>query len=692
MDLNMVYIKSYMTRYFSFILVLTTSLICGSAARAIESEWAVSSEARSRLISGVSASGLSSAAPMGFEIRLKEGWKTYWKAPGPQGYPPNFDWAGSDNVRKLDVTWPTPTRFNVLGYDSIGYTGDVLLPLSVSIDDPSKPAQLDLKVEFLTCKEICIPQFAQFNIFLPAGSPQPTVYSFAIDQARGLSPAPAGAGFGVERVSLSTKTNPAELILEGKAPFTVQEGDLFIDGLSGYFFSAPKIDVLSGDRFRLTSVSTSIPPAFPSLGQEATYTLVLNGQSFSQKASLSQLSADPIGPRELLLIVALALVGGFVLNFMPCVLPVLAIKLTSVLSHFDDSRRAIRMGFLATSAGILVSFLGLALGAIALKHLGMTVGWGMQFQEPFFVAVMVFVMALFACNLWGFFEFSLPQGIARISDNRPTSGLGGAFWTGVLVTLLATPCSAPFVGTALTFALSRGAFEIIVVFVAMALGLCLPYLLTALFPSAVKMLPRPGRWMQAVRIGMGFLVALTGAWLLWVLFNQTGLVASVVVGIASVLIVGFFSCFRAQVRWLATLCTIIAAFIALEITQVAPERASFDSVKWIKFDELDISRRIDSGEIILVDVTAEWCVTCKWNKAAVLYNDPILNLLTDDVTPIQADWTRPNNVISDFLARNNRFGIPFNIVYGPGAKEGIVLPELLSAGAVMQAIIQARGS
>ncbi|MFZ8899736.1 MAG: protein-disulfide reductase DsbD domain-containing protein, partial [Alphaproteobacteria bacterium] len=139
----MVYIKSYMTRYFSFILVLTTSLICGSAARAIESEWAVSSEARSRLISGVSASGLSSAAPMGFEIRLKEGWKTYWKAPGPQGYPPNFDWAGSDNVRKLDVTWPTPTRFNVLGYDSIGYTGDVLLPLSVSIDDPSKPAQLD---------------------------------------------------------------------------------------------------------------------------------------------------------------------------------------------------------------------------------------------------------------------------------------------------------------------------------------------------------------------------------------------------------------------------------------------------------------------------------------------------------------------------------------------------------------------
>ena len=160
----------------------TTSLICGSAARAIQSEWVESSEARSRLISGVSASGLSSAAPMGFEIRLKEGWKTYWKAPGPQGYPPNFDWAGSDNVRKLDVTWPTPTRFNVLGFDSIGYTGGVLLPLSVSIDDPRKPAKLDLKVEFLTCKEICIPQSAQFNIFLPSGSPQPTVYSFAIKQ------------------------------------------------------------------------------------------------------------------------------------------------------------------------------------------------------------------------------------------------------------------------------------------------------------------------------------------------------------------------------------------------------------------------------------------------------------------------------------------------------------------------------
>ncbi|MEL0089780.1 MAG: cytochrome c biogenesis protein CcdA, partial [Rhodospirillales bacterium] len=273
-----------------------------------------------------------------------------------------------------------------------------------------------------------------------------------------------------------------EIAVEGEAPVKVTQADLFIDELPGYFFGAPRIEQLTGDRFRLTSVAAARPSVAILPGHEAIYTLSLNGQTFQQKVALSAPLKTRMGS-QFLIIIAIALLGGLILNFMPCVLPVLAIKLTSVLNHSDRDRRSIRLGFLATSLGILLTFWVLAVGAITLKNFGVAVGWGMQFQEPMFVALMSLIMALFSGNLFGLFEFTAPRSLNRVSEATPSAGVVGAFWTGVLATLLATPCSAPFVGTAIAFALSRGSLEIIAVFTAMAVGLGVPYLLTALFPA-----------------------------------------------------------------------------------------------------------------------------------------------------------------------------------------------------------------
>jgi suppressor for copper-sensitivity B len=679
-----------MMRSLYFIAALATVLFSVPAADAAESEWVLTPESRSRLISGVSATGLSVAAPMGFEIELKDGWKTYWRAPGPQGYPPRFSWDTSNNVKSLEVIWPSPKRFSVLGYDSIGYAGSVVLPLSVVFENPSKPAKLVLEVDYLTCNEICVPQLAKHSIVIPAGIPKPTTHAFKIDKARGLAPTPAGAGFSVKKVWLSTYPDKTEIAVEGEAPVKVTQADLFIDELPGYFFGAPRIEQLTGDRFRLTSVAAARPSVAILPGHEAIYTLSLNGQTFQQKVALSAPLKTRTGS-QFLIIIAIALLGGLILNFMPCVLPVLAIKLTSVLNHSDRDRRSIRLGFLATSLGILLTFWVLAVGAITLKNFGVAVGWGMQFQEPMFVALMSLIMALFSGNLFGLFEFTAPRSLNRVSEATPSAGVIGAFWTGVLATLLATPCSAPFVGTAIAFALSRGSLEIIAVFTAMAVGLGVPYLLTALFPATVKMLPRPGQWMHVVRIMMGLSVALTGIWLLWILFSQAGFIAVLSAAVASIIIICLARLFQSAVRWWTVGITLSAALAVVWFTATPPRTAEVETANWVKFDMLDVMRRVQAGETLLVDVTADWCVTCKWNKAAVLNRDPVSSILANQVTPIKADWTRPNTDIADYLARYNRFGIPFNIVYGPGAKEGVILPELLSTDVVMKAIMQARG-
>lgn len=682
--------------YLTGLVALAT--VFASPVKAIESAWDAAPEARARLLSAVDATGSDGAVRFGIEIVLKDGWKTYWRAPGPQGYPPHLDWEGSANIEAGEITWPTPKRFTILGFDSIGYAGGVLLPLTVKLKDAAKPANINLSVDYLTCAEVCIPQRAELKLELPAGPAKPTKHAFAIDKARGQAPAPAGAGSTLEAAWLTGPDDQPSLVIEGQASASLTQADVFVDGLPGYFFAAPKVDDLGGGKFRATAKAIEAPVDavdYAKPGAGLSVTLASVSLSFEQTTALTAprtAATSSIGP-SLLLMLGIALLGGLILNVMPCVLPVLAIKLMGAMEHASAGRAAVRRGFAASAVGIIVSFLVLAALAIGLKSAGVAVGWGIQFQQPIFVAAMAMVMALFATNLWGAFEIEAPDAVGRAGaalSGGGKDGIANSFWTGVLATALATPCSAPFVGSALSFALSRGAMEILAIFAAMGVGLALPYLLTAAFPAAARILPRPGAWMNVVRRVLAVAVALTGVWLLWVLFRQAGVAAMIgALAAAAILIVVLIRA-NGLMRWAAAAGTFIIGALIVSTLATAPQANDNAKFAWAPFNEAEIAKSVAAGNIVLVDVTADWCVTCKWNKAAVLSRDPVSARLETDVTPMQADWTRPNAEIADYLARFGRYGIPFNVVYGPGAPNGVALPELLSADAVLEGIEKAK--
>jgi len=290
-----------------------------------------------------------------------------------------------------------------------------------------------------------------------------------------------------------------------------------------------------------------------------------------------------------------------------------------------------------------------------LKLAGHEIGWGIQFQQPVFLGVLATICLVFAANLWGLFEVPLPAlagDLALATDRRARNHkVLGAFLTGVFATVLATPCSAPFVGTAIGFALSRGGAEIFAIFLAMSVGLALPYLAVAAAPHLAVMLPRPGRWMVWLRKLLGISMAATALWLGWVLAGQLGLLRA-----------------------------------------TPAEQAQGEAVHWQLFDQAAIPGLVQSGKVVFIDVTADWCLTCKANKSLVLDRAPVTdNLNGPNVVPMVADWTKPDPAISRYLAHFNRYGIPLNVVYGPKAPEGIVLPELLTSDAVLEALARAQG-
>ncbi len=398
---------------------------------------------------------------------------------------------------------------------------------------------------------------------------------------------------------------------------------------------------------------------------------------------------------EMLWIAALALLGGLVLNVMPCVLPVLSIKLASAVKAGARDRARIRTGFLVAAAGVLAFMWALAAATLAARAAGLSVGWGLQFQNPVFLTAMIALLVLFAANLWGAFEIVLPWSWQnRLARADGTPGHWGDFAAGAFAAVLATPCSAPFLGTAIAVALAGRAVDVAVIFTALGLGLALPYLAVAAAPGAVRLLPRPGRWMLALKFALGGLLALTAAWLFAVLAGVAGgLVAALVALALALAVAAIWQRHRAPRATLPLALGLVAAAFAAPLLMPPPSAAPAEAAtEWTAFDRGDVARRVAAGETVFVDVTADWCLTCKANKALVLDRLPVSDALAaPGVTPMRADWTRPDPAISRYLEGFGRYGIPFNAVFGPAAPDGILLPEILTAEAVIEALGRAGG-
>lgn len=614
-----------------------------------------------QLVAAVTGVGDLAAIPLGLRMELKPGWKTYWRSPGDAGYPLTIDYTGSRNLAGAELSWPAPHRFKLFGLQTFGYSDEVVFPIAARPQVPGQPMTIHAQLRYLVCETICIPYTAELNLGIPAAPADLSDDAPLISRYRALVPGNgARSGLRLTQFGIATDGRLVADLASDTLPFS--EPDVLIEGPADFEFGAPLVELSPDAMQARLVVPVKVGQKAPKLQEtDLTITAVDGERSLEQKArpSMTGLIIDT-GDHgwarwvHLLPVLAVALLGGLILNVMPCVLPVLALKLAGLADHAGASRRSIRLSFLATASGVLVAFLLLALALIGLKAAGATIGWGIQFQQPLFLVFLILICVTFAANLAGWFEIPLPAFIgatSQVVDGSRTGTYGKSFLTGMLATLMATPCSAPFVGTAVGFALSRGTQEILVIFATLGLGLALPYVAVAALPGAVAWLPRPGRWMLWLKRVLALALIGSAVWLGSVLAVQLGLLPA------------------------------------------HDDTAGASRIAWQPFDESHIAALVrDEKKVVFVDVTAAWCVTCQANKRLVIDRAPVVGKLqSPNVVAMLADWTKPDDKIARYLAAHGRYGIPFNIVYGPAAPGGIVLPELLTGDAVLAALNQAAG-
>ncbi|MDE2944346.1 MAG: thioredoxin family protein [Gemmatimonadota bacterium] len=424
-----------------------------------------------------------------------------------------------------------------------------------------------------------------------------------------------------------------------------------------------------------------------------------NPEFFAAEAGTGMGGVAQVGGagRGFLWFVLLGFLGGLILNAMPCVLPVLSLKVFGLMKSAEGGRRALTTGSLATAAGIVLSFLLLAGAAIGARAAGVAVGWGIQFQEPLFVGALAVVILLFTLNMWGLFEIHLPGTLAKVGSSGPSEGLAGHLVTGFFATLMATPCSAPFLGTALGFALTQDSVTTAAMFGAIGTGMASPYLLLAAFPAAGRVLPRPGPWMATFRVVMGFLLAAT---LVWLLFVMSGLVSAprvafFEIGLLAVALAIWLASRSQRGRPARRLAGVAAAALTVvAVSTVAAGRSEAGPstigvapedrlIAWQPFDRERAEELAAGGTYVFVDVTADWCFTCKVNETLFLETEEVAGAFEQHgVIAMRADWTRRDESIGRYLADFGRYGIPFYVLYRPGG-EPHVFSELISKSAIL---------
>lgn len=614
------------------------------------------------------------------DVALQKGWKTYWRSPGEGGIAPAIRWH-----QPVEATWrwPTPERFDVAGITTQGYHGDVSFPI---ILHGKVPERLDGVLTLSTCSNVCVLTDYPFSLDLTSSTGGD--FDYAYSRAMGTLPLSSGL-----TSSLSARYASGKLTVTAQRDAGWQEPSLFIDGMDDVDFGKPAFSVRDGSLVATVPVTDSWGEAAPSLsGKQLSLVLADSGQAQESSLTIGQSASAPTFSLGWVLLMALA--GGLILNVMPCVLPVLAMKLGTLMQTERQARGQVRRQFLASVSGIVASFLALALMMTVLRLGNQALGWGIQFQNPWFIGAMALVMVLFSASLLGLFEIRLPSGTSTFLATRGGNGLAGHFWQGAFATLLATPCTAPFLGTAVSVALAAPLPLLWGIFFAMGIGMSLPWLLVAAWPGLAQKLPRPGRWMNVVRVALGLMMLGSSLWLLSLLGVHIGILPVITLGVVLILALLLATAWR--YRWQTALragaLALVAAGAVAFVTASGGENSRHDRVNWQPLSEQAIARAQAENKRVFVDVTADWCVTCKANKYNVLLRDDVQDALSaPDVVALRGDWSRPSASISQFLTTRGSAAVPFNQIYGPGLPQGHVLPALLSRDAVLTALSDAKG-
>ena len=628
----------------STVLSLVVYLHLIATGHAAAGPWQGGAEMQARLVSAIDSLDQRENITAGLEVKLAPGWKIYWRSPGDAGLPPELDFSQTPTVLSHHLDFPAPKRFSILGFDSFGYADRVIYPLGLAVAPSDRGITIAAQFDGLVCKDVCIPLRETLTLSLPKGQANPSVYARDIAQFAAQVPRSSTAG-GV--LLNQVYLDGDDLILWFQHPdqgFIPPPEDIMIEAASGYAFAKPKW------QNNTARIAIDGKPAADLNGAQVTVTAVATGWLLEQPAVIMPNAAHAtVGGAStpawagLISMMAIAFLGGLILNVMPCVLPVISLKLGAVMAQTQAPQHQVRLSFLVTAAGVVTSFLALGAVLLMLRQAGVAIGWGIQFQNPIFLGIAAAAIAGFGLVMLDIITIPVPQFAQRLSQGKKDqSNLMGDFLSGAMATLLATPCSAPFVGTAIAFALTAAPATMMAVFLAMGVGLAAPWLMIAAVPKMAAMLPKPGAWFKTLKQVLAAGLFITSAWL-----------ASILVTV----MMGQASTADGWREWQPQLAEDLAA----------------------------------DGQIVFVDVTADWCLTCKANKALVLNTDAINEAFDQqNIVLLKADWTAPDDRITAYLASFDRYGIPFNIVYGPGATDGVILPELLTQNTVLEAIEKAR--
>lgn len=694
-------------------LLYTNSQITVAAKDA--SAWNINEKTSVRLISSIPSIGHNQIIKLGLQFKMEPNWKIYWRSPGDAGFPPSLNWEKSKNLEQIDFGWPLPTRFSVSGIQTIGYKNEVVFPLSAKIIDHTQKLELRANLDYLACNEICIPYKAKLSLDIPSGI---SVHSSPYNQSlinQYMSKIPGdGKTHKLEITSITEgnrfiqtdkNTRQGFITVKAKSKLPFINPDIFVEGPELIFFGMPKL-TLSKNKLSATFLVPVTEEGKTKIN-ESSIRLTLKDKERSAERVLKVIqfkkqTVDKSQKSSFILIIGFALLGGLILNLMPCVLPVISLKVLSLVSHNNETIGIIRLNFIATALGIIFSFLLLGIALISLKIAGTTIGWGIQFQHPWFIVGLTLIVIFFSFNLWGIFELRLPGWLNDLvynfgTINKNQLSFGNNFLIGAFATILATPCSAPFLGTAIGFALAGSIIDIIIIFSALGVGMALPYFIIVVFPTLATKLPKPGVWMITVKRTLSIALLATAIWLLSILKLQIGIKVTLIVA-AIVFLIGFVLKIKTRQKetfGLPKTGVIIASILAAFWVpyNLAPPNTPIKNLNksyWQEFDPEAIPKLVQQGKTVFVDITAEWCITCKVNKTTVLGREEFQNLLINNkIIAMQGDWTRPNEKITQYLRRFNRFGIPFNSVYGPENIGGQVLPELLTTDAVRRSLKKA---
>jgi thiol:disulfide interchange protein DsbD len=594
---------------------------------------------------------------VGVRLEMQEGWHTYWENPGDSGSPFDAQWNVDQGIIVENVEWPTPVTIPYPPLMTFGYEGDVVFPFKVFRAIDSNLSKINLEFDFLICADICIPEKASLSLDLLTALPDSMV-----DEAVKSLPA--------DFIQTQSVVEGDHLKIKFKSSQPVSNAYLFPreDNLFAYT-PTQKWNRLSEDTYEI---------AVPVLNDEVgsfSGILRINDEGFQVKEELE--SAPSMSLWQAILF---ALIGGLILNLMPCVFPVISLKVLSFVSMGGNDNTKIRNHALSFVGGVMSTFLSIAAALIIIRSTGSMIGWGYQLQSPIVVGILTLIMLGIGLILLTNINFA--AGLTTLGSSvQSRNDYSGSFFTGVLAVVVASPCTAPFMGAAIGYALLQPSFATLPIFVALGLGFAGPYLLLALRPDWISALPKPGAWMETLKQFFAFPMIATALWLMWVFMVQTSgdaLILLLILGLILAIAIWMIATFKGRWKWVGMLATFLAA---IQMFNNLPENTSelaadSSAEQWSLAIESDLQAQ---DQAYLINFTAAWCITCQTNEKTAFARDKVKEYLKNqDITYVKADWTNRNEDIAIGLARYERTGIPLYIFWKPGMPGSKILPAVLT--------------